>query len=193
VIDIIDSASGQRYPLPRTQFRAPSILTKGAPEPERRFKMFSLMEPKAFYRDLFDFHRNFDEIFSHLIGTRPTEPDYKAYVPAVEAWTDTEAKKFYVRVALPGVNPQDVNVEVQGDKLTVAGSWKSGEAPKEGNYLHHEFSYGNFERVLTLPEGVDFDKLSAEFNQGVLEISAPMAVAALPRRIHIKPSLKKAA
>lgn len=156
--------------------------------------MFTLMEPKTFYRGLFDFRRDFDEIFNHLIAGSPlTKSSYEAYVPPVEAWTDPEAKKFYVRVALPGVDPHDVNVEVQANTLTIGGSWKSAKAPAEANYLHREFSYGNFERVVTLPEGVDVEKLTAEFNHGVLEINAPMAVAALPRRIEIKPALKKAA
>jgi HSP20 family protein len=155
--------------------------------------MFTLAEPKTFYRDLFDFRRDFDEIFNHLIAGPTTEPGYQAYVPAVEAWTDPEAKKFHVRVALPGVEPQNVNVEVQANTLTIGGFWKSAEAPTEANYLHREFTYGNFERVVTLPEGVDVEKLAAEFNHGVLEITAPVAAAALPRRIQIKAALKKAA
>ena len=154
--------------------------------------MFTLMEPKAFYRDLFDFRRDFDEIFNHLIAGSP-KSSYEAYMPSVEAWTDPKAKKFYVRVALPGVDPHDVNVEVQANTLTIGGSWKNAKAPAEANYLHREFTYGNFERVVTLPEGVDVEKITAEFNHGVLEISAPMAVAALPRRIEIQPALKKAA
>jgi HSP20 family protein len=155
--------------------------------------MFSLMEPKAFYRDLFDFRRDFDEIFNHLITGSPGDKGYQAYVPAVEAWTDPEAKKFYARFALPGVDARNVNVEVLGNKLTVTGSWKSTEAPKEANYLHREFTYGNFERAVTLPEGVDVEKVTAEFNQGVLEITVPLAAAALPHRVQIKTALKKAA
>jgi len=155
--------------------------------------MLSLMEPKAFYRDLFDFRRDFDEIFHHLISGGSGRPAYEAHVPPAEAWTDPEAKKFYVRVALPGVDPKNVKVEVQGKMLTIAGSWKGPEAPKEAEYLHREFTYGEFERVVALPEGVDVEKLAAEFNHGVLEISAPLAAAALPRRVEIKPALKKAA
>lgn len=155
--------------------------------------MFSLMEPRAFYRDLFDFRRDFDEIFNQLITGGPKRPVYEAYVPPVEAWTDPEAKKFHVHVALPGVDPKNVKIEVQGKVLTIGGSWKSPEAPKEAEYLHREFTYGGFERAVALPEGADVEKLVAEFNQGVLEITAPLAAAALPRRIEIKPALKKAA
>jgi HSP20 family protein len=155
--------------------------------------MFSLMEPKGFYRDLFDFRRDFDEIFNHLTAGLPTYEGSKAYVPAVEAWTDPEAKKFYARFALPGVDAHDVSVEVHGNMLTVTGSWKSAEPGKQAKYLHREFTYGNFERAVTLPEGVDAEKITAEFNQGVLEVTAPLAAAVLPRRIEIKPALKKAA
>jgi len=155
--------------------------------------MFSLLEPRAFYRELFDFRRDFDEIFDHLIAGWPTPLGYREYAPPVEAWTDQEAKKFFVRVALPGIDSHNVNVEVQGNTLTIAGSWKSAEAPGEAKYLHREFAYGNFKRVVTLPAGVDVEKLAAEFNHGVLEINAPLATAALPRRIEIKPALKKAA
>jgi len=52
--------------------------------------------------------------------------------------------------------------------------------------LHEEISYGKFERTFTLPEGVDTDKLTAEYQNGVLEITAPVAAAALPRRIEIR-------
>jgi HSP20 family protein len=151
------------------------------------------MEPKAFYRDLFDFRRDFDEIFHHLFAAWPTRSSHEGYVPPVEAWTDPEAKKFYVRVALPGVDPHNVSLEVQGNMLTIGGSWKSAEAPAETSYLHREFTYGNFRRVVAIPAGVDVEKLTAEFNHGLLEVSAPLAGAALPRRIEIKPALKKAA
>jgi len=84
-------------------------------------------------------------------------------------------------------------VEVQGDMLTIAGSWKSAYVPGEAKYLHREFAYGNFKRVVTLPAGVDVEKLAAVFNHGVLEINAPLAAAALPHRVEIKSELKKAA
>ena len=52
--------------------------------------------------------------------------------------------------------------------------------------MQNEFAYGRFERAIALPEGVVFEKLTAEYANGVLEITAPMAVAALPRKIEIK-------
>jgi HSP20 family protein len=158
--------------------------------------MFNLMEPRSFYRDLFNFRRDFDEIFNRMIGA-PAVPETKLFeevlTPPIEAWTDPEGKKFYLRVALPGIDPKDVKVEVQGDMLTIFGERKKVEVKKEVNYHAREFTYGTFERVVTVPEGVDVEKLVAEFNNGVLEINAPLSALALPRRIEIKPILRKVA
>jgi HSP20 family protein len=157
--------------------------------------MLGLMEPRSFYRDLFDFRRDFDEIFNRMLGATPALPgtSEETFAPPIEAWTDAEAKKFYLRVAVPGIEPKDVKIEVQGNMLTLSGERKHVEEKKEVTYHQREFTYGAFQRVLTLPEGVDADKLTAEFNNGVLELTAPLAAAALPRRIEIKPALKKAA
>jgi HSP20 family protein len=158
--------------------------------------MLNLMEPRSFYRDLFDFRRDFDEIFNQMIGVNAvpaTKFFAETFAPPIEAWTDPEAKKFYLRVAVPGIDPKEVKVEVNAGTLTISGERKNVENKKEVNYHHRELTYGAFERVLPLPEGVDTEKLVAEFNNGVLEINAPLAAAALPRRIEIRPALKKVA
>jgi len=158
--------------------------------------MFSLMEPQSFYHHLWHFRRDFDEIFNRMMGMTPV-PETKllaeVFTPPVEAWTDPETKKFYLRVAVPGIDPKEVKVETQGNMLTISGERKKIETKKEATYHYRELTYGAFERTLPLPEGVDIEKLVAEFNNGVLEITAPLAAAALPRRIEIKPALKKAA
>jgi len=57
---------------------------------------------------------------------------------------------------------------------------------KDVNFLQEEISYGAFERTFALPEGVDAEKLTAEYQNGVLEITAPVAASVLPRRIEIR-------
>jgi HSP20 family protein len=149
------------------------------------------------FRDLFDFRQDFDEIFNRMLAGFPmtTEPTLRTvgFTPLADAWIDPDTKKFYLRIAVPGVDPKDVKLEVQNNALRIAGERKTIETKKEVNFLNREFTYGTFERVLPLPEGVDIDKLIAEFNHGVLEINAPLMTAALPRRIEIHPALKKAA
>jgi HSP20 family protein len=91
-----------------------------------------------------------------------------------------------VRVALPGVDPKDVELSVNDNVLTVKGQRKhQGEARNGGHFLR-EFSYGTFERALVLPEGVDPAGVTAKFTNGILEIAIPAPVAPAPRKVEIK-------
>lgn len=147
--------------------------------------------------DLFDFRRDFDDIFSRLTVGRPflTEPKLMTggYFPLVDAWIDKETKKFYLTMVLPGVEPSEVSVLTQGNLLTIKGEIKFPSPKTETHYFYRELPYGTFERTLTLPEGVDVEKLVAEFSHGLLQLSAPMVAGALPHRVEIKTLVKKAA
>ncbi len=152
---------------------------------------------EEFLRDWFNIRQNFDEMFNRLMIGRPllAEPKlvHGGFIPPVDAWIDKETKKFYLYVALPGIDPADVNVHVQGNLLTIKGESKIAQTKKELDYFYRELHLGTFERTLTLPEGVDAEKLVAEFSHGVLEITAPVVAGALPRRIEVKTIVKKAA
>ena len=87
---------------------------------------------------------------------------------------------------LPGVDPKNVNIQVQGNTLTVSGDRTNTRETKEADFLHREITYGSFTRSLLLPEGVDRDKISAEYRNGMLEITAPIANTALPKKVEIK-------
>ena len=71
-------------------------------------------------------------------------------------------------------------------KFTIRGERKVTNRVKEAELFEGEITYGVFERTFTLPEGVNVEKLMAEYVNGVLEITAPVAAAALPRKIEIK-------
>jgi HSP20 family protein len=145
-----------------------------------------------FFEDLFDFRRDFDQIFNRMVTLKPwTREEIRPWTatnltPAIESYVDKETKKYFLRVSLPGVDPKDVQVNVQGNLLTITGERKFARTIKEAELLEKEISYGKFERVLTLPEGVTGEKLIAEYVNGVLELSAPVAAEALPRKIEIR-------
>ena len=143
--------------------------------------------------DLFDFRREFDKIFNRMVTARPWEKEVAPwkpfnFLPAVEAYVDKDAKKYVCKVSLPGIQPKEVQIHVQANRLTITGERKYTRETKEHEALYEEFAYGKFERALELPEGVNADKMNAEFVNGVLEITAPVASATLPRKIEIKPA-----
>jgi len=152
--------------------------------------MANLASRETFFNDLFDIRRDLNGMFSRLVTGAPPVSEHAlkmiAAVPPIEAWVDKNEKKYHLSIALAGVDPKDVQLSVQGNNLMVSGEQKASEEKKEANYQYQEFSYGRFERVITLPEGVDTEKLTAEYKNGVLEITAPMSANALPRKIEIK-------
>jgi HSP20 family protein len=145
-----------------------------------------------FVRDLFDFRRDFDEIFKRMLTGKPWGQEQVAlsnpfnFVPAVESFIDKEAKKYVCRVHIPGVDPKELQVSVQNNVLIIRGERKTTRTGKEIEPFEREINYGAFERTLPLPEGLNTDKLAAEYAHGVLEITAPVAAVALPRKIEIK-------
>jgi HSP20 family protein len=96
---------------------------------------------------------------------------------------------FEVRASLPGINPEDVQITVQGDVLTIRGSMSSEQEHTEGrddeNWLLHERRSGSFYRSFTLPAPVDADKATARFEQGVLVLDIPKAETAKARQIPV--------
>jgi HSP20 family protein len=154
--------------------------------------MRNLYTSDRLFEDLFGLHRGFNEMFNRALTAKPWGrefPEFKnefTFAPAVEAYVDKEGKKYVCRVTLPGVEPKDLQIHAQGNLLTIRGERKLTHRAKEAELFEEEIAYGVFERTLTLPEGVNGEKLTAEHVNGVLEIIAPIAAAALPRKIEVK-------
>jgi HSP20 family protein len=155
--------------------------------------MNNLVPRNNLFQDLFDFRRDFDQIFNRMVTGWPwgqARESEMGFVPAVEAYMDKDRKVYHCRMALPGVDAKDVQIHAQGNTLTVTGERKENRSTTNANYWEQEISYGAFERTLSLPEGVDVDNLNAEYHNGLLEITAPVAASALPRRVEIKAGSK---
>jgi HSP20 family protein len=154
--------------------------------------MKTLYTNDRFFDELFGFRRDFDQMFNRILTNKPWGQELPAltetynFAPAVETYVDKDAKKFVCRVSLPGIEPKDVQIQAQANILTIRGERKLTHSTKEIELLAGEIIYGSFERTFTLPEGVVAEKLNAEYVNGVLEITAPVAAAALPRKIEIR-------
>jgi len=171
-----------------------SELTSGRQPPEEEV-MKEIYRPENWFEEMFGFRREFDELFNRIANRKicGTElPGYKkafSMIPAVESFIDKEGKKYVCRIVLPGVEPKDVEVHAQANLLTIRAERKLTHTKKEMEFFDEEISYGVFERILPLPEGVLVEKLTAEFVNGVLEIYAPVAAVALPRKIEVRSSV----
>jgi len=108
------------------------------------------------------------------------------WAPRVEAFQLGD--RFIVRAELPGLKKEDVQVDVTGDTLTIQGERREEQQDEREGYYHNEVEYGQFYRLVPLPEGVIADNAQANFKDGVLEISmpAPPSEANRGRRLEIK-------
>ena len=103
--------------------------------------------------------------------------------PLVNVWTSENGA--IVRAEVPGIAPEDVDISLVHDTLTIRCS-RTPEEVKEGESRHRqERGYGQFTRSLQLPFGVEADKVEAKFANGVLQITLPRAEAEKPRRISV--------
>ena len=107
-----------------------------------------------------------------------------ANYPAVNIWANEDGQ--IVSAEMPGVHPEDINIDVTGDALSISGERKPDEVAREARYHRRERSYGSFSRTVQLPFMVDTNKVEASFKNGVLTITLPRAEADRPRKITIK-------
>jgi len=105
------------------------------------------------------------------------------YVP-LDLYETDEA--LVVKASLPGVKPEDVEVTITGDTLTIKGESKREEEEKKTNYYRQEAWYGGVARSLTLPSQVEADKAEAVFEHGVLTLTMPKAESMKPKTIKVK-------
>ncbi|MBV9171799.1 MAG: Hsp20/alpha crystallin family protein [Chloroflexi bacterium] len=92
---------------------------------------------------------------------------------------------YEVRATLPGVRPEDLEIIVQGERLTVRGQVKSSDEQREENWLMREQRIGTLQRSITLPSPVQSDNAEARLEHGILRLRLPKAQQARPRRIAI--------
>lgn len=128
------------------------------------------------------------EAMDHLFDDAFTRPVSMAgsSVPAIDLYQTNDA--VVLKAALPGFKPDDVQISVTNDVLTLRGEYKQENGNEQGDVVYHvrERRYGSFERSLTLPTSVQTDKAKAEFENGILTIQLPKSEEAKPKSISIK-------
>lgn len=135
--------------------------------------MTLLIRPEPFSRDV-------DRLFDRLFDAQTAA---QRWVPAMDL---TEADDHYLLKAdLPGMSEEDVSIEVDNGVLTLSGERLAEHERSEKGWHRIERAFGRFQRQLTLPDGVEPDGVSAQFENGVLAVRIPKPERIKPRRIAI--------
>jgi len=125
-------------------------------------------------KELSELERKIESRFPSLSSSFPSvsfESDLMGFLPVVNTREGEFA--YHVEADIPGVEKEDIKVDVKDNVLTISGERKHKEEVKKEDYYKLESSYGKFERSFTLPKGVDTENIQASSDKGVLEVTIP--------------------
>ncbi len=105
--------------------------------------------------------------------------------PALNIWINDNGQ--IISAELPGLTPEDINIDVTGDALSISGERRYEQIPREAVHHRRERTFGSFSRTVQLPFMVDTNKVEAQFKDGILLVSLPRAEADKPRKVAITP------
>src|SRR5437762_14259493 len=124
-----------------------------------------------------------NRLFQQSYGDREESLTTSTFAPAVDVYEDEH--QVTLKIEVPGIDEKDIDVRVENNTLTVQGERKIEKEEKEENYRRVERQYGSFTRTFTLPQTVDSEKVSANYDKGVLKITLPKRAEAKPKQIKV--------
>ncbi len=134
-------------------------------------------------RELQTIQSEMNRLFNTFFEAPAAGVSTRRWIPAMDlVETDDD---FVLRTDLPGLSEKDVNIELEDNVLTISGERKAEHEERKEGYYRVERSSGTFSRSLTLPEGVDPERITASFDRGVLEVRIPKPEERKPRKVAI--------
>jgi HSP20 family protein len=163
---------------------SPRLRVRGRGEIRRRkMAIVRWLDP---FRDLSAIQERMNQIFEDALArSRGREEGLRTgmWTPAVDIYENNDF--VVVKAELPGVEKNLISVEVKDGILSLRGERKFEKEVKEESYHRIERSYGSFQRSFSLPVSVDQNKVTAQFNDGVLEVKLPKKEKAKPKQIQV--------
>jgi HSP20 family protein len=135
------------------------------------------------FRELRQMQENVDRMwrsFGHGEGEAGNVENWAIPLDVVQ-----QGGNIIVKASVPGVNPEDIDVSIENDVLTIKGQTKEEREQQEGNYLMRERRSGSFYRALRLPDTLDSDQAQPHYENGVLSITFPRLESKRAKRLQI--------
>jgi len=127
--------------------------------------------------DPFSLLSEMDRFFERGVAATPT------WAPRIDAF-DRE-KELVIRVEIPGVKPEDVDITMEDRTLTISGKRQFDETTEQAGYHRREILTGEFKRTLVLPEGLNAEEITAKAEDGILSVILPRRPEVLPRKVKV--------
>ena len=138
------------------------------------------------YRELNTLQERVNRLFHESFNSSEGRDESLAtsnFAPAVDVYEDEHS--VTLKIEVPGIDEKDIDVRIENRTLTVHGERKFEKEEKEENYRRVERQYGSFSRTFTLPNTVDTESVSADYEKGVLKIKLTKKAEAKPKQIKV--------
>jgi HSP20 family protein len=132
------------------------------------------------FREMTNFEDQFNRLWRGVADGKLQE----SWLPAVDVFDTKEA--VVLKAELAGMKPDDIQIEVEDNVLTIKGERRFEEKVEQDRYYRVERRFGSFQRSLALPQGVKADDIQAGYEDGILTVRVPKAEEEKPQRIEIK-------
>ena len=107
----------------------------------------------------------------------------REWIPAIDIFE--KSGQFMIKAELPGIKPDDIDISVSGNTMTIKGEKKTECETKEENYHRSECAYGSFYRSIRLPSNANTERVQADYENGVLEVTIPKVAESKSKKIEI--------
>ena len=131
------------------------------------------------FREMTSVQNQFNRLMDQMWGGRQ-----ESWLPAVDVFDKQDS--VVLKAELAGMDPDDIEIEVEDNVLTIKGERKFQETVDEERYYRVERRYGSFQRSLALPQGVKADEIQAAYDDGILTVTVPKAEEEKPKKIEVK-------
>ena len=145
-------------------------------------------------REVEEIGRYFEDVFGRPFlpaAWRRAAAEETIWAPSIEVIEKED--KYLIKVDLPGVKEEDISISLAGNTLTIEGEKETESEVEKKGYYYNESSYGSFSRSMTIPSTIDANKIEANCDKGVLEITLPKAAEVQPKKITVAAKKKKIA
>ena len=136
------------------------------------------------FRGVFSLQDQINRLFNETFDRSGEEGSLTTWAPAVDIY-ETE-HELVVKADLPDVKPEDLDIRVENNILTIRGERKFEMKVNQDNYLRVERSYGSFSRSFSLANTVNIEAIKADYKDGVLTLSIPKREEAKPKQIKVQ-------
>lgn len=135
------------------------------------------------FLDIVNVRDTMDRMLDNYFGRSPVTFEGCGVVDLDLYQTDNDV---VIEASIPGIDPEDINISVAGEVLTIKGEVKQEKETKEADYHIKERRYGSFSRSITLPTQIVAEKGAADFKNGILKLTLPKAEDVKPKTITVK-------